>query len=59
MPHIEKLRKALVGKESCKEMGFSFEHVLSSVILSSETATYCGPVVNVVDVWPHYSAPLR
>lgn len=41
MPHIERLRKALVGNEPCKEMRFSLHHVLSSLTLSFQrTSTY-------------------
>lgn len=59
MPHIEKLRKALVGNESREEMGWSSDRIASSLILQSETAsTYVfRPSANVVATCPHHLSP--
>lgn len=65
MPHIEKLRKALVGNGSRKEMGFSLDLVLSSLILSSATAAThvfyssgkCGRCLDLVTP-PHSHRPV-
>lgn len=61
MPHIEKLRKALVGNESREEMGLSSDHIVSSLILQSETASayVFRSSANVVATCPHYFSPLH